>query len=697
NTVRRGTHLAVTSAGADFFIQEREFLAGLLFDVDPDGWVRLDLPPLEIGDNLFGVGLRDLRVGFDLRAVDIDLTFLDGPPRIRVLLDDARLSLAQGVVWVAVGGDGACRLGDGVNAGQPGSYFLRADIVIDLMPSVDAEGRFQLTVDVQTPTVNDLNVELLFDGALPECADLGIDLECRIACGASDLTGDILELLYGFFSDQLNALLTPFIERVVNDTIGSLTDKPIAIEGAVHPRVLADLLPLPQDSHALAFRIAPSPEGFSLRVGGDAGDGFGLTLDVGLDTIDHPCAAPIAGQPPIFDVGPTPVLTGYDHQGDVYHLGLALPAATLNRALWTIWRAGALCLAIDSDQIQELLGQRIRTDTLGLFLPGLDALANGSRPMMIAIDPRWTEADFPLVALRAVQDDAGVPQTGLAVNLPHMGIDLYAYIEERWTRVFRAEADLAVDIVVQAAADDSLLLALQPPQIGDFHPVYDELTPADDIPGLLETVLDLAVNTLLQDGLRFDLGLDGLLQTLTGFPYDARVSGLRTDGEADDHLSVLVSLDRVPPGAALRASADTFATVQRAAWGEAVLAVGSDVTDARYQWQIDGGPWRPLIAADDGLLTISDPSLRIPGEHRIGLRAVAVGDHRSLDPTPARLVVDIPQPLRQKADAPTHEPAPAPRTPVAEGCTAMPGARLLPWGLLLVLLPFFVARRRVRR
>lgn len=692
NTVERGANVVLTAAGTEFLIAERERLAGLLLDVDPDGWVRLDLPPFETGDARFGVGLRALRVAFDLRAADIALDFVDDPARIRLRVNDARLRFESGEVWVGAGGNGACTLENGVDPGGPGAHFLIASLVVDLFPEVDQIGRFDLRVAVEAPTVDALDIGLGFDPDLPECSDFGFAFECELACGASDLGTDIVELLYDLFSEQLNALLTPLIEATVNDFIAALTDKPIAIEGAIGPALLADLLPIPRDAHKLLFRAAPSPEGFSLRTAGERGDGLGLTLDLGLDTIDHPCVPP-TDRAPLLSAGPGPVMTGYDHQGMVYHLGLALPGATLDRALWTLWRSGLLCLAVDTDDIAALTGQRVDTAALGLFLPGLDRLAGGPRPMMIAIDPRFDAADFPLVRLVAVHDDGGVPQLGLDVTLPDIGVDLYAYIEDRWTRVFAARTDVQASVVIQATPDNRLALAVAPPAIGELAIEYDGLVGADDLPALLALVLDLATRTLLSEGLAFDVGIDGLIEQLTGLPYDARIAALRVDGAMADHLSVLLSLDRAGAQAALGGEAETVAQVAAVAPGRVELQVAAPgLRGARFQWQVDGGSWRPLRAAVDGVLTVEEPLLALPGLHRIAVRAVAEGAYATLDPSPALVEVVVPPKITATPGSATATPAP--RT--AAGCHAAPvGAGGWPLALLLPLA--LLARRRERR
>lgn len=686
NTIEQGAHVALTAAGADVLIDERERLAGLLLDVDPDGWVRLDIPPQETGSDRLGIGLRNLRVAFDLRAALIGLAFVGEPARIRLTLDDARLRFESGEVWVGVGGNGACTLENGVFRGDPGEHFLTASIAVDIFPEVDVEGRFVARVAVMAPTIERLDIELGVDPNLPECSDFGSALECELACGASDLGADILELLYGLFDEQLNALLTPFVEAAVNDLLAQYTDKPLAIEGAVGGGLLAALLPLPSDAHALQYLAAPTPEGFSLRTAGDRGDGLGLTLDVGLDAVDHPCVPP-TNRAPQLAAGPPPALTGYDAQGDPYHLGLAVAGAVLDRLLWSVWRSGELCLRLDSDALEGLAGQRIDTDTLGLLLPGLDRLADGPRPLMIVLDPQVPVEAFPLVGLRAIDDDGGVPQVGLSLDVPRLGVEIHAYLEGRWSRVFAARADIGLDVVVQAMPDSKLALALDAPRIGPLEIEYDAPVATDDVPTLLRLVLDLATRALSTEALAFDVDLGGLVEELLGLPYRARIAGLRLDGPMRDHVSVLFALDRIG-GAALRGPIDTAATVEAVTPGRAVLRVEAPgAVAARFQHRVDGGPWRPLRAAVDGRLAVEEPLLRLPGAHRIELRAVAEGAYGSLDPSPAALVVEVPASVEPAAPS---AGAPAP----VDGCRAAPGEDVPGAAALLLLIALGRARRR---
>lgn len=685
NTVAHGVHATVTAAGADFLIAQRETLVGLLFDVGPDGRVVLDLPMFDFGSaGGLGVGVRDLAISFDLRAVGLDLQFLPDPTRVRVSITNARLKLDDGVVWVSVGGDAACRLGNGVAVGQPGEALVVADIAFDIALRVDEQGRFQAEVTVLPFTIHELNFELLYDDLLPECADGITAAECRVACSAGDTFIEIVEALYDALRERIDQLLQPVVESAVNALLGRFLERPLAFEGEVHPRVLADLLPTAADAHPIGFGIAPSPEGFTVRTAGDRGDGVGLTLDVGMDALEHPCVPPV-GAPPLFLAGPAPALTGYDHEGRPYHAGLALSDAALNRALWVAYRAGVLCLALDSAQIEGLLGQRIDTSTLSLVLPGLAELARGPRPILLAIDPAFEPGDFPLATFYDVADDGGLPQAGIAIRLPHLGVSFYGFVEERWTRLFQGTVSVALGVTVRAGPDNVLALDVDAPQVEGLTETYNELLEGANLVQLLELVIDLATATLLQDGLSLDLGLDGLLSGL-GLPVAPRIEALRVDGEAGDFLSVLTTLFASGGGAGLRVQADTEATLLRVEPGRADLRVRSPgLLAARFQWRLDAGPWRPLRAAPGGVLVVVEPRLRVLGQHHIEVRSVAEGDAFSLDPSPVELTLTIAPP------DPAARGAPAP-----DGCNATPGAPPASGLGLLLLLALAGGRRRAK-
>ncbi len=675
NTVTRGVHATVTAAGTQFFIERAELLAGLLFPVDENGWVSLELPPIDFGDagGGIGIGVRDLVLGFDLRSAEIDLQFLPEPTRIRLIVDRARLKLADGIVWMSLGGSAACRLGNGLEAGTPREALVEADIAVDLFLEVDEEARLRVRVEVLPFTVHALDFELVYDAELPECADGNTAVECRLTCGLGDAGIELAEAVFEALDNRLNELLQPFIEAAVNFAADRFTETPLAVEGTLHPRLLEELLPTATDAHPLAFRGGPSAAGFTIRAAGEAGDGVGLDLDLGLQAVPHPCVAPAQVEPG-FMAGPPPLLSGYDHEGAPYHVGLAASAAVVNRALWVAYQAGVLCLALDSDQIEALLGQRIDTDTLSLVMPGLRELTGGPRPILVALDPFFRAEDFPLATFFEVAEQEGIPQAGVAIELPGLRLSFYALVEERWSRLFAASIDVQMGLRVQALPESKLALIVAPPQLGAVNESYNELLEGADVPGLLDLAIDLVTSALLSEDFELELPIDGLVSEFTGLPLDISIAALRTEGEAADFLSVLLSLVDAP-GEALRASVETEASALAVWPGHARLKVAARGAErALYQWRLGTGAWRPLTPAVDGLLHIDEPRLRTLGRHELQLRAVAAGRPNSLDPTPVVLDLDV-------------ERAPPKRGHVARqgGCTQSPAPLATPLLLLLLL------------
>jgi len=690
NTVAGGTHVTVTAAGVDFLLGYKEAIAGLLFPVDDAGWVMLELEPFMAGGDALGITLREVVVRFDLRTTEINLEFLSDPTRIRLTVNNAQFQLAEGVVALSVGGDGACRLTNGLDQGESSERFLTTDIIIDLFPTIDEEGRLDMMVELDTADVEELDVELVFDPTLPECADGATAVECRVGCGATNLGAELLELVTATFGEQISQFLLPVVNATINELISQFTEDPLAIEGQVRPQTLADIVPLPLDAHPLQFKAGPSAEGFTLRTAGNQGDGMGITLDVGMDAIDHPCVPAVNGEPD-FTVGEAPVLTGFDHEGRPYQMGASIAEATLNRGLWAGWRAGLFCMTLDSNQIDELVGQRIDTDTLGLLLPGLEALTDGPQPIMFAVDPRFSEVAFPLARLRAVDDDGGVPQVGLSVAIPTLSLDLYTVVQARWTRIFRARVDVEMDAVIVANPDNTLGLSLDAPRIDNLEQTYNELLDSDNVPELMTLLVNVATSSLLGDGIDFELGFEGILSELTGLPLEPEILGMRIDGTRNDFLSVLTGLRGVAAGGALTGSVDTEAEVVEVSRGR--IEVDVDVLgaeEALYQWRLDGGPWRPLTRADENRLSISDPFLSLPGEHTLKVRAVAIDRYRSLDPEPATRTFLVPA---DDTSSTVEETASTPDSSPPPSCDVAPGRGSntpLVWGVLLLL----CARRR---
>ena len=76
----------------------KELIAALLFPVDEDGWVAIELDPFMAGGENLGITLREVVIRFDLRTTEINLEFLADPTRIRMRVNNAQLRLEDAVV-----------------------------------------------------------------------------------------------------------------------------------------------------------------------------------------------------------------------------------------------------------------------------------------------------------------------------------------------------------------------------------------------------------------------------------------------------------------------------------------------------------------------------------------------------------------------------------------------------------------------
>ena len=196
---------------------------------------------------------------------------------------------------------------------------------------------------------------------------------------------------------------------------------------------------------------------------------------------------------------------------------------------------------------------------------------------MIVLDPQLNKGNFPVLDFTTIQDDQGVPQAGVQVQLYNLGIDMYAYLENRWTRMTGVRVDVDLRMAIQATANNELALVGDAPAINNLDVEYNELLESDDLEQLLRALIDLVLGSLLTDGLNFQFGLDGLLSSLTQIPYEARINDIATAGQAYDHLNVYLSFAPIENANALSAGVDTRARLH---------AVARDTVELKYPHRV---------------------------------------------------------------------------------------------------------------
>jgi hypothetical protein len=635
NVVENSVQTVITSQGVQFAYENRTALVSQLLSVDENGWAALDVPPFEAGDDRFGVRGRDIAIGLHVPSAQLDFEILDNPLRIRLDISNARMRMDSGVIGLSIIADGACRVENGIQPDTEDASFAVADVSLILTPQIDQEGRVQVEVTLQNIEMTEFNIQLAYDETLPECRMA----ECEFVCSLSVLGAELTETLYDTFRSRISDILAPVMTTLINERLAVLNNQSLMLEGVLKPSSLPGTIPIPKDAHGMQYLVKPGQDGLDYVDGQGQNPGVGITLDVGTESVGHPCVPQVVGEPP-FAVGPAPILSGIGADGHPYHLGVSVAEATLNRALWSAWRAGMLCLTLDSEAIEEALERRIDTDTLSIFLPSLSVLNRTPKPVMVVLDPKFSKANFPIIKLQSVSNDQGIPQAGMAVQLPNLGIDMYAYLEDRWTRLTGMRVDVNLDLIIQATPNNELTIVGDAPTITNLFVEYNELLEADDLQPLLRALLDLILGSLLSEGLNFQFGLDGLLSTLADIPYDAVITSITTAGQVADHLNIFFAFEPAMAESGLTAGVDTRASLQAMARDSIRVNVAAPGAHTPlYQYRIEDSLWRPLESAVNGQLTINDPMLKFADDQTLLIRAVDKGHYRSLDTTPVEINV----------------------------------------------------------
>jgi hypothetical protein len=370
---------------------------------------------------------------------------------------------------------------------------------------------------------------------------------------------------------------------------------------------------------------------------------------------------------------PAPALPLNAPDGNPYHVALALSREAVEDLAAAAWRAGGLCLRATSYNVAQLT-----SDAFTLVLPALARLTGGrSRPVMLGVN---LEAE-PRVAVGSGAshvDSRGqrvLDEPLLALTLPGLVLDLYVQIEDRMAHVGRVKQDVTLPLGLDFTADGRVGILLGDVTGGVRNARVEEA----EILGATSSSLERAVPALLALALPFALRSIRPIEipSFSGFGLTPRgVRGEPTSGPT--HAVIYADLRLVEPALPLRAAARTAAEITSARPGEIELLLGGTWPGSaplEWSWHLDQGPWSLFTPQER--VRIDDPRLWLLGEHRLAVRARAVGKPESLDPEPVTLTFRIGE-------------APAPRQ-VARGCEVGGGGIA---GVLAALAVWLARRRR---
>jgi len=697
-----GTSVVVTHEGAQLLADQFVPIAAAFLGGQGDGRT-LDLSAF-INDFLVsqgfafaGITLEDVVMTATFPHEDgIQVSFLEGPTRVHITIDELWVNLEATVTDPTPPVSFACRVRGKLDKGTPMQrMFTVRDVVLDIELGQFGE-QYNIQVSRFDFELPDSGIDVVADRGDPDyycnydvCSDGASGCsECVLICGAASLVEDV----FNFFAEFLDGVVGQVIETVVNGLLSGID----RLEGEIHPAVLlGTILPDLLDTERIAFGLRPARQAFSAPGPTDDKD---LAIQVGLGTAPraaHPCIGLDPGTPR-FAAGRAPEAS--DDLVDIQraHMALGLPQATLNQLLWSIYRAGGLCLQITSDDITRLSsaaggGIRLTAGTVSLLLPGLDTVVGKDTPLMLSIQPAFEVEHPDIVTYGTGQGEGDARDSLVNVDLPRMEIGIHAWVEGRWLRLFAVAASIGLGVTPIVHPDGRVDIALDRITVDGLSETYSELFAGAQLEALFTYVIELALGALLGQGIEFPLPLDDLLANLLGVPLRLEFTGMARGGASEDWLQLGVRLGLGQGAAPERLALDTrilrHTAILRAGDTQvsAVLeAVGPDgerwsPEDVELIYRVDAGVWRTARAigtTSAGALKVELPSqlLMIEGDHRLQVVARPRSAPTRIDPSPAEAdLVTLPAPLAAAAVEPPAESVASP-TVGGGGCSVTAGA-----------------------
>ncbi len=636
--------------------------------VDANDILHVSLPD----QDLFDIGVAEARIrdGEVLIWLDdldqrIDLRF-EEPNGVRLTMRNLRLGVQLDLREDVAGSDSSCPI---IGDLGPGPVRHAAEITIGALiepgAGPDPDRNIDIGITVGQIELNDLDLRVAGSSVYcqePQCMDCAVEVfgncidpggrcvECDIFCGG--ITNGLLSLvtaLIDLVRPLINNILTPVVGNFVRSALADINNQPAKLETQVK---LADLVPIDALGQAGPFGIFVAPEVGKFPVlNRGTGLGMEITMTGGAEAELADC---IGTLDPFFEAkGPVPVLSGTDSSTRAYHVGMTIAQSMMNQLLYSMHRSGSLCLKLTSADVKELTGGgfTLNASVLSLLASDLSKLATDAAPVILQLKPRFA----PKVELGS-GEVTGVDANGndivdwlIKLQLREMGIAFHVLIHDRYVRIFEVTTDIGVGLNVNVLPDNKLQVAVGDLKIDNFLEVFNEILDAD-FAQVLPTLIDVALQALLQNELTFDLDITNTLSdALGGAPIYMRINDIFRDGANQDYLTLSLTFSD-QPGAPLLGSTRTMARLAHRSelvdhidglarsTGRARLVVGEELPydqqrALEYQVRVDGGLWRNWQAArPDGTIVVADPKLRLDRDHVLEVRARQKGDYQSLDP-----------------------------------------------------------------
>lgn len=648
--------------------------------VDANNVLHIPLPDI----NAFDIGIADAR----LRQAEA-LLFLDDlddamdirfeePNGTRLIIDRIRLGIELRIKEDVLGTTSSCPVYGDLGPRNPGEPKHAAEISIEALidPGVGPAPDYALDirVNVEDVTINDLDLDVAGSGgsrgycAEPECQDCLAEIggtcldpggrcaECRIFCGGvTNAVVGIATALIDLIRPLLNSILTPIVEGLLGNILNDLNGSSAKLETQVDLAAMAGIDVL-KNAGPLGLFAGPTPGRFPVLSRGGPELGMEITVNAGAEGEIADCIGMLEDFIP--NKGPVPDPPAVDSRNRPYHLFATFASSFLNQSLYAIHRNGTLCLRLGSEDVRDLTSGAftLNASLLSILASDVSQLADDTAPVIIELKPRNPgKIDLGTGELTGQDADGNdIYDWLMKLTLEDLGIAFHVFMHDRYVRVFEVTSDIFVGLNVVVLPDNTLEVALGELRIDDFTETFNEILPNADFAEVLPTLLDLALGAVLNQSLTFDIDItNAVSDALGGAPIFLRVNDIYRDGIQEDYLTMTMTFTS-SAGGNLMLAADTQARLHdedngllrwtdtgRESTGQLRLKVGADYNSAQpmeYQVRVDNGLWRaPQTADEQGVLTVTDAKLRMPGKHQVEVRARYVGDYQSLDATPTSL------------------------------------------------------------
>ncbi|MEO1267136.1 MAG: hypothetical protein AAFX99_03495, partial [Myxococcota bacterium] len=500
--------------------------------------------------------------------------------------------------------------------------------------------------------------------------DLGDVIACGLAQGLASI-GGVSDLILGIGLDQLDGLLgsldgvlcqscensdgcpegsscgdTDNGTFCINNETSECVAAPLGFEGVVDlGSLLASVTPGLEAELAVQLKAADYVESIN----------GGLTAAARGGTFaDKSECVPMVPPPNVSTVPISQTLTGNTRpDGEPFQIGIGVSKAFVDEALWGTFNSGALCLAVGSD-----LSDFISTSTFSLLLQSLGELTKGKNsPMILKIQP----AEPPTAVFGAGTID---PESGalieplLTVNWDNVTIDVHAFFNERYVRLFSYNLDLSLPLALEVTdaglvpvlgdiangitrvearnagilkEDPDTLASLLPSLIGVALPLLgDSLTSPIEIPEIegFVLVLDQGSLTAIEGG-----EMLGVFANLALASDDQNSPTFKLDTEArlvDVALPPEELINHDPRVMTIKDRIDGLIAARPVVMIEASAHLLTEELyegEAEYSYRINNGMWSTFRT--DPALVIDDPILLLQGTHRIEVRPALGCDRES--------------------------------------------------------------------